>query len=98
MSKEGRFMVYCLEFYKAKKGLTGKQVIELFKQYGVIDYFFSCYEALHTTGTNYIVGSACGSISTSKTFLPCMASPTLRLAVVVVLVTPPFWLHIAVTL
>ena len=35
--------------------MTGKQVIELFKLYDITDYVLSCYEALHTTGTNYIV-------------------------------------------
>ncbi len=55
MSKEGKFLIFCLEMYKAAKGLTGKQVIALFKQYGVTDYVLSCYEALHTTGTKYIV-------------------------------------------
>jgi hypothetical protein len=55
MSAEGKFLVFCLEMYKAAKHLTGKQVIALFKQYGVTDYVLSCYEALHTTGTNYIV-------------------------------------------
>ena len=34
--------------------MTGKQVIELFKRYDITDYVLSCYEALHTTGTNYI--------------------------------------------
>ena len=55
MSREGKFLVYCLEMYRAAKKLTGKQVIDLFKQYGIIDYVMSCYEALHTTGTNYII-------------------------------------------
>ena len=55
MSKEGKFLVFCLEMYKAAKRMTGKEVIELFKQYGITDYVLSCYEALHTTGTNYIV-------------------------------------------
>jgi hypothetical protein len=55
MSKEGKFLVYCLEMYKAAKHLTGRQVIELFTRYGVTDYVLSCYEALHTTGTNYII-------------------------------------------
>jgi hypothetical protein len=55
MSKEGKFLVFCLEMYKAAKQLTGKQAIELFRRYGVTDYVLSCYEALHTTGTNYIV-------------------------------------------
>ena len=55
MSREGKFLVYCLEMYRAAKNLTGKQAIELFKQYGISDYVISCYEALHTTGTSYIV-------------------------------------------
>ena len=55
MSAEGKFLIYCLEMYKAAKNITGKQVITLFKQYGVIDYVMSCYEALHTTGTNHII-------------------------------------------
>lgn len=55
MSKQGDFMVYCTEQYKAAKKLNGKQVAELFSQYRVWDYLYSCFEALHTTGTNYIV-------------------------------------------
>ncbi|MDR0469884.1 MAG: DUF3791 domain-containing protein [Peptococcaceae bacterium] len=55
MSKEGKFLVFCLEMYKAAKHLTGKQVIDLFKRYDITGYVLSCYEALHTTGTNYIV-------------------------------------------
>ena len=31
------FMTYCVEEYKAHKGLTGLQVEELFGRYGVFD-------------------------------------------------------------
>jgi hypothetical protein len=55
MSKEGKFLVYCLETYRTAKNITGRQAITIFKQYGVSDYIMSCYEALHTTGTNYII-------------------------------------------
>ena len=55
MSKEGKFLVYCIEQYKTANNLTGKQVAELFTQYKVWDYIYSCFEALHTTGANYIV-------------------------------------------
>ncbi len=55
VSIEGKFLVFCLEVYKMAKNLTGKEAIHLFQQYGVSDYVLSCYEALHTTGTNYIV-------------------------------------------
>ena len=39
----------------------------------------------------------CGSKSTSSTRRPCAASAAPRLIVVVVLPTPPFWLHTATT-
>lgn len=55
MSRQGDFMIYCTEQYKSAKRLTGKQVSDLFNRYRVWDYIYSCFEALHTTGTNYIV-------------------------------------------
>lgn len=55
MSREVRFLAYCLEIYKASKKLSGRQVNELFKKYEVSDYITSCYEALHTTGASYII-------------------------------------------
>ena len=55
MSKQGDFMIYCTEQYKSAKKLNGKQVAELFTRYQVWDYIYSCFEALHTTGVNYIV-------------------------------------------
>ena len=55
MSRQGDFMIYCTEQYKSAKKLTGKQVSDLFSRYSVWDYIYSCFDALHTTGTNYIV-------------------------------------------
>lgn len=55
MSDKGKFMVFCAEQYKTAKNLTGKQLAELFTRYHVWEYVYSCYEALHTTGTNYII-------------------------------------------
>ncbi len=55
MSKETKFLIYCLEIYKNEKNMTGKQVMDLFIKYRVIDYIVDYFEALHTTGMNYIV-------------------------------------------
>ena len=55
MSRQGAFMIYCTEQYKTAKNLTGKQVSELFSEYNVWEYIYSCFEALHTTGAGYIV-------------------------------------------
>ena len=56
MSRQGDFLIYCVEKYKTAKKLTGRQVAELFSRYGIWDYIYSCFEALHTTGENYIRG------------------------------------------
>ena len=50
MSDKAEFIAYCLEEYKAAKGITGKETITLFKKYNIIDYIVSCYGALHTMG------------------------------------------------
>ncbi len=55
MSEEGKFLVFCIEQYKSAKKLTDRQVMELFGKYKVSEYIVSCFEALHTTGTNYII-------------------------------------------
>lgn len=55
MSREGDFLIYCIEQYKSAKGLNGVQVSELFSKYKVWEYIYSCFEALHTTGEKYII-------------------------------------------
>ena len=49
------YIVYCLEEYKSAKKMSGKEVIELFNHYGVIDSIPKYYESLHTTGSQYNV-------------------------------------------
>lgn len=55
MSQQGNFVVFCAEQYKMARGMTGKDLAELFTRYGIWDYLYSCFEALHTTGTKYII-------------------------------------------
>ena len=55
MSREGEFLIYCIEIYKNAKKLTGKDVIVLFTKYRVNEYVRSYFEALHTTGEKYII-------------------------------------------
>lgn len=54
MSKEGQFTVFCMESYKTHKSLTGREVLELFQNYGVFEYIREFYDILHTTGYQYI--------------------------------------------
>ena len=55
MSREGSFLIYCIEIYKSAKGLNGREVSSLFTRYMVWDYVYSCFEALRTTGESYII-------------------------------------------
>ena len=56
MSREGEFLIYCIEVYKSAKSMTGAEVMKLFAKYRVPEYVKSYFEALHTTGEKYIVG------------------------------------------
>lgn len=49
------FIVFCMENYKEKERLTGKQVFKLFNEYGVLDYLSDGYEVLHTQGKEWIM-------------------------------------------
>lgn len=49
------FKVFCFEAYRAEKNLSGKEAMQLFKKYGVLDYISTCFDVLHTTGRNYII-------------------------------------------
>ena len=66
MSKEGSFLIHCIEQYKAAKQLTGRQVIALFEQFSVMEYIYDCFEALHTTGRNYLINDIDQYIAAQK--------------------------------
>lgn len=55
MSREGEFLIYCIEIYKSAKNISGKDTMNLFTKYKVNEYIKSYFEALHTTGEKYIV-------------------------------------------
>ncbi len=55
MSKTLEFKAFCFEAYRAEKNLTGREAMNLFKKYGVLDYLGACFDVLHTTGRAYII-------------------------------------------
>ena len=63
MDNETKFLIYCIEIYKTAHSLNGKEVIQLFKQYGIMEYIIECYGALHTTGKEYIIEDISGLIA-----------------------------------
>ena len=57
-----KFLVYCIEIYKTAQKISGREVMRIFVQYGILDYIVKCYGALHTTGPEYIVEDITGLI------------------------------------
>jgi hypothetical protein len=55
VSKEGNFLIYCLERYRHFKGLSGEEVTRKFEQYDLYDYVIKYFESLHTMGDLAIV-------------------------------------------
>ena len=62
MNNVTKFLVYCIEIYKTAHKLNGKQIMLLFSQYNISEYIVNCYEALHTTGPEYIIEDISGLI------------------------------------
>lgn len=57
-----KFKAFCLERYKYAHGLTGREVIDLFVRYGVLDYLSDHYDVLHSFGDRYLVDDIDGFI------------------------------------
>jgi len=53
--KEIEFVSFCIENFKAKYKMKGKNVAELFEHSGVIDFLFDSYDLLHTQGKDYLL-------------------------------------------
>lgn len=49
------FIIFCLEMYKAKNGITGKNAYDIFDKYGVLKYLEDGYEMLHTQGDRWLM-------------------------------------------
>ena len=48
MSEESRYFLYLLEQYALKKGITGKETLDLFEKQNLIKYIYSMYQTYHT--------------------------------------------------
>ena len=59
MSKQEKdialFVAFCIEEYGAAKGIAGKQVLDIFVKYGLVEYLSKFYDVLHTQGRQWLV-------------------------------------------
>ena len=49
------FLSFCIEQYKKTKNLSGQEVVELFNQFGVLDYLEDNFEPLHSQSSQWII-------------------------------------------
>ncbi|MDR2172500.1 MAG: DUF3791 domain-containing protein [Planctomycetaceae bacterium] len=54
-AKALEFVSFCIEMYAGKYEISGSLVARQFEDYGVLDYLFENYDALHTQGWGYIL-------------------------------------------
>ena len=66
MSKEAKFLVYCVERYRYSKALSGQEVAKLFEKYRVYDYIKKYFESLHTMGDIRIIQDIDDYIDSAK--------------------------------
>ena len=62
MENTTKFLIYCIEIYKTAYKMSGREVMQEFIQYGILDYIVNCHDALHTTGPEYIIEEISGLI------------------------------------
>jgi hypothetical protein len=53
--KEIDFLIYCIEIYRAAKGMSGRHVMSIFDESGATDFIIDCYEALHIEAADAII-------------------------------------------
>ena len=49
------FVSFCIENFKVKFKMKGKDVANLFSKSGVMDFLIDSYDLLHTQGKEYIL-------------------------------------------
>lgn len=49
------FLSFCIEQYKADKGISGSESAEILARYGVLDYLADHYEVLHTQSRQWLL-------------------------------------------
>ncbi len=59
MSKEEKdiamFVAFCIEEYGTAKSMASDKVVDLFTQYGLIDYLSKFFDVLHTQGRQWLL-------------------------------------------
>ncbi|WP_165057333.1 DUF3791 domain-containing protein [Xiamenia xianingshaonis] len=55
MTKESRYLVFAIEYYRHARGLTGSQVAELFEKNGIYQVILDNYFLYHIESPEHMV-------------------------------------------
>lgn len=55
VEERARFVSFCIEQYAKAKNMATENVVSLFEQYGITEYFCEFYDVLHTQGHNWMI-------------------------------------------
>ncbi len=55
MSKEDKFIIYCMERYRFHKKISGATVADLFDRYCIYDFLKKYFESMHTMSDSAII-------------------------------------------
>jgi len=55
LKPEQTFIIFCIEAYKQKNNISGKEVLNDFEKYEVFNFLEHAFEVLHTQSKNYII-------------------------------------------
>ena len=61
-----KFKLFCVEMYKLKYNMSGKEVISLFNKYDVLNFIEDIYDVLHTLSDDIVVSDINEYINNSK--------------------------------
>ena len=55
MNSTQTFIIFCIEAYKNKKKMTGKDVLSEFEKFNIFVFLSDFYDILHTQSMKYII-------------------------------------------
>ena len=68
MSKENKFLVFVIEYYRNKKNLSGKEVIDLFNKYNIWELAKKSYFIWHIESPDNFVQEIDDKIKVDESF------------------------------
>lgn len=65
-SPEQEFVIFCLEAYKTSKKISGKEALNDFEKYDVLEFLESSFDILHSQSMTYIIDEISEFIKNKK--------------------------------